>query len=634
MIITSQKMKKTCFLLFVFITLSLSVESFSQSSVSKDETVMLPDGTAFPFWDDQTVYANIYYVDQNHPEASDQNPGTEDNPFLTINQAAKVLKPGEKVIIKKGIYRENVMPARGGNDPKSMICYEAMPGTILSGSDVLKEKWIISKTPYNPSQVFSNNMWMTDVPASYFNEPNPFLMQNADEGEMKIMPWAINWTHKIPYILVRGIIFQDGKRMTQLAQYEDVVKLPGSYWVDTAGSDKFAFRIHIHPFDFRDPNEQMMEITTRQSPFNPRIKGLNFIRVKGFTIEQVGNGFQRTGKGALSTFGGRNWIIEDNNIRKINSVGIEIGARTNEHFSEGTREELETITGRHIVRNNTVHDCGTGGIQGLINIECLVENNFLYDIGWQEAEFYWETAAIKLLNTTSCLIRKNHIKDVVAADGIWLDYTNINSRVTQNLIYNVHCNQGAVFIEASYRPVLVDNNLIWNCWKNSLYQHDCDSVIMLHNIVGQNTRGNAIMMTLNKGRKKSASEFFSAKNNTILFNLLIDNNRPFSYSDTINISDYNVISGGKELFDWDSWHKKGFDKNSKLIKVNASFDPQNLIFKVKASGSLPRAERLWYINEDLIGRKYDNKTITPGCLKNNGTEILDLSRHFRNVNGE
>ncbi len=77
-----------------------------------------------------------------------------------------------------------------------------------------------------------------------------------------------------------------------------------------------------------------------------------------------------------------------------------------------------------------------------------------------------------------------------------------------------------------------------------------------------------------------------------------------------------------------------FDKNSKLIKVNASFDPQNLIFKVKASGSLPRAERLWYINEDLIGRKYDNKTITPGCLKNNGTEILDLSRHFRNVNGE
>lgn len=618
------------FILLIFASGTIEI-GLAQSPVIIKESVMLPDGTLFPFWDDQTLYKKVYYVDQNNPKASDQNTGTESSPFLTINRAARILAPGEKVIIKKGIYRENVQPARGGDNQSSMICYEASPGVILSGSEILKERWVTSRTPYKPSQVFSNKLWMTTVSQSYFKEQNPFLMQNAGVYEMEVMNWAKNWTDRVPYTLMRGLIFQDGVRLTQLAAYEDIVKLRGSYWVDTIKNNEYAFRIHIHPFADKDPNDQVMEITTRQSPFNPGVKGINYIRVRGFIIEQVGNGFQRTGKGALSTFGGSHWIIEDNIIRGINSVAVEIAALTDEHAeSDRNREAFEKVSGRHIVRNNTIYDCGTGCIQGLLNIENLVENNHLYNTGWQQAEFYWETAAIKLLLTHNCLIRKNHIHDVEAADGIWLDFENINTRVTRNLIYNIDCDKGGIFIEASYRPVLVDHNLLWNCRMNSLYQHDCDSVLFVHNIVGKNSRGSAIMMSLNKGRRRPGGGFFTAKNNTVLYNLLVDNNRPFSYSDTINISDYNLISssGGKDTFDWSDWRRKGFDKNTRIVNIKASFNPSDLVFTIKTNGTMPQVKKLPYIYEDLIGRKYDKGMVKVGGLINDN-ETLQLANYFR-----
>jgi alpha-L-arabinofuranosidase len=623
-------MKNISFLLIIIVLSGCA--SKPRLAENLTQSILLPDGKYFPFWDDHTVYKKVYYVDQGNKKASDENSGTEDSPFLTINQAARVAMPGEKIAVKRGIYRENVCPARGGENEQSMICYEAAPDAevIISGSEVLKEKWVNSRTPYNPGQPFSQKLWMTSIPQSYFKEANPFMIQNADENEMKVMSWAKDWTNRVPYTLVTGLIFQDGERMSQLAAYEDIVKLPGSYWVDTTHNDINACTIHIHPFADKDPNKQYFEITTRQSPFNPKVKGINFIRVKGFIIEQAGNGFQRSGKGAFSTYGGNHWIIEDNIFRKINSVAVEIGAATDEHLNEGTREELEAKSGRHIVRNNTIFDCGTGGIQGLINIENLVENNHLFDIGWQEAEYYWETAAIKLLETHNCLIRKNHIHNIDAAMGIWLDWDNINSRVTRNLIYDVSCAMGGIFIEASLKPNLVDNNLVWNCSKNGIYQHDCDSLIIVHNIIGQ-SKENGVMMTLNEGRRKPGGGFFTARNNKVLNNLLIDNTRPFSYSDTINISDYNIVSssGGKDIFDWNEWNRKGFDKNSRKIKIAALFNEPDLIFTLKTKDELPKVYKLTFIKEDFLGRKYDEQNIAPGALKDVSNEIIQLSRYFR-----
>lgn len=82
------------------------------------------------------VQAVTYYVDQGHAKGNDENPGTEALPWNTINHAAKVLRAGDTVFVKKGTYNVGaspnwavpaVNPARAGtqDDP---ITFKAYPG--------------------------------------------------------------------------------------------------------------------------------------------------------------------------------------------------------------------------------------------------------------------------------------------------------------------------------------------------------------------------------------------------------------------------------------------------------------------------------------------------------------------------
>src|SRR6185369_8943040 len=85
----------------------------------------LPDGTEFVSWEQELKFSKTYYVDNTSPNADDNGPGDKAKPFKTINKAAQVLQPGERVVIAAGIYRECVRPARGGTGPSQMISYEA-----------------------------------------------------------------------------------------------------------------------------------------------------------------------------------------------------------------------------------------------------------------------------------------------------------------------------------------------------------------------------------------------------------------------------------------------------------------------------------------------------------------------------
>ncbi len=60
-----------------------------------------------------TAFATTYYVAKN---GSDSNPGTEANPWLTIQKAADTLQPGDTVRIRQGVYQERVTPKRSGTE--------------------------------------------------------------------------------------------------------------------------------------------------------------------------------------------------------------------------------------------------------------------------------------------------------------------------------------------------------------------------------------------------------------------------------------------------------------------------------------------------------------------------------------
>lgn len=71
--------------------------------------------------------AATYYVDAYNRFAHDSNPGTEAWPWKTIGKATSLLRPGDTVFIKAGIYRETVILSKSGTNTKS-IKIMAYPG--------------------------------------------------------------------------------------------------------------------------------------------------------------------------------------------------------------------------------------------------------------------------------------------------------------------------------------------------------------------------------------------------------------------------------------------------------------------------------------------------------------------------
>ena len=76
----------------------------------------------------------IYYV---APTGSDENDGSQQAPWKTLQHAANVVKAGETVFVRGGTYRENITIRSSGSETFGYITFQAYPGEIpvISGED-------------------------------------------------------------------------------------------------------------------------------------------------------------------------------------------------------------------------------------------------------------------------------------------------------------------------------------------------------------------------------------------------------------------------------------------------------------------------------------------------------------------
>ena len=417
------------------------------------------------------------------------------------------------------------------------------------------------------------------------------------------MRWARAERGRIPHTLPRGMVFQDGRRLTQLARIEELHRVAGTFWID--GENR---QLHLNPFDRRDPNTRQFEVTTRQFLINPLVKGMEYIRIKGLTFEHAGNGFIRSGNGAVTTWGGRHWIIEENTVRHVNAVGIEIGAFTEEGPNAGNRNELAMTTGDHLVRRNHVYDCGTGGIQGTVVSRSLVSDNHVHDCGWQDVERYWEVAGIKLLIMLDSVVTRNHVHDCYASSGIWIDFANRNTRVTRNLIHDISSYAGGLFFEASNVVNLIDHNVVYNVQGSGFYLHDSDRLLVTHNLL-VNCAPYGIRMTKTRTRDRVGV----SKHNRVINNVVAECPVPFEYANTENVSDYNIVSGAGQNFSLAEWQSTGLDAHSRTADLDIAVGPEDGILTWSARKAevlkVTRDERLGF---DYFGRRYPDSVIAVG----------------------
>jgi hypothetical protein len=591
---------------------------------------VLPDGSTFEFWDLDTEFKKTYHVAHGNLAASDENPGTQECPFLTIDRAAELLQPGERVLIHDGIYREFVRPKRGGLDAQHMISYEAAPGekVIISGAEVWNTEWKISKdwrwynSSESPKEISKAKIWVGDLPISVFKGINPFSMVNSSS-----QPWigATYFFQNLAseskfeeFMQRRGLMFIDGTPLVQVTYYYQLNERAGTYWVEDNG-----MKIHFRLSDDESPYEHLLEFTAREQVFSPSELFTSFIRVKGITFECVGNGFPCTQHGALSSYCGHHWIIEDNVVRMANSIGIDIG-------QENPYRVCKELAGLHIVRGNTVSDCGICGLCGVPSddgfMSVLIENNRFERNGWHNVEFLFEQGSIKIHLARGCLIRNNVIIDTIHGPGIWVDFWNINTRVCGNLIMNCKsAMMGALFIEASHEVNMVDDNVIWgvnvdeNSQKggNGIYEHDCDRITVRNNLICK-VKGAAVQFSFGCTERIVDGRGATGRKHRIENNIVDDCGLAIALPTRDNFCNGNIygtlnqpapfrVEKPEERLNLEAWQEfLGWDLNGKETNIKAELNEETLILNLAVGNGDCVKEKSFDLNKKFnLGEMFE-----------------------------
>ena len=247
-------------------------------------------------------------------------------------------------------------------------------------------------------------------------------------------------------------------------------------WHAEVGADHTTIRAN---FAGADPNAELVEINVRRSVFYPVEHHLDYITVRGFELAQAATPWApptADQPGLIGPNWAKGWIIEDNIIHDAKCSAISLGKEisTGHNFATlrrdkpGYQYQLESVfaarqigwdrehIGSHIVRRNTIFDCGQNGIVGHLGcVFSTIEDNHIYNIAIKREFYGYEIAGIKLHAALDVVIRHNRIHD--CSLGIWLDWQTQGTRVSRNLLY---ANNRDLFVEVSHGPYLVEHNIL------------------------------------------------------------------------------------------------------------------------------------------------------------------------------
>ena len=410
----------------------------------------------------------------------DKAKGTKAQPLRTISKAAKLAKAGDKVVVHEGEYREWVKPEEGGTSDINRITYEAAAGekVIIKGSERI-EHW----------ERVEGSVWKVEVQNSIFGDYNPYQEQVFGDW----FEYPIDWH------LHAGDVYLNGKSFYEARTLEDVkdpvirkvgVNPPWTknpepllhpedslyQWYAECSEETTVIYANFHNYD---PNQELTEINVRKCCFYPAKTGCNYITVRGFEMAQAACPWTpptADQPGLIGANWSKGWIIEDNIIHDAKCSGISIGKEastgdnrcTKTHRKPGYQYQMEAVfkalqigwskenIGSHIIRNNTIYDCGQNGIVG--HMGCVfseIYNNHIYNIAVKHEYFGYEIAGIKLHAAIDVQIHHNNIHNCTL--GIWLDWQIQGTRISKNLFY---ANDRDLMIEVTHGPHLVDHNIL------------------------------------------------------------------------------------------------------------------------------------------------------------------------------
>lgn len=362
-------------------------------------------------------------------------------------------------------------------------------------------------------------------------------------------------------------------------------------------------------------------MTVREQVFAPKERHLGYIRVSGFRFEHAADGIPVPQRACVSTSRGHHWIVERNQIRYANAVGLDVGA-------QDWKAAHPQRSGHHVIRGNAISDCGTCGIAGGTGADhTLVEDNLIERIGTLDMERIWECAGLKFHVCTGGLFRRNVFRHIAGACGLWLDVLNRNCRITGNVFADIESLQGAVYIECSHDLNLVDANVVWDIrraqWPGGsrtgglgVKIDSGENVVVAHNLFGR-VEDHAVSANLNQADRVIGTRVGLCRRNQILNNVFAACPRRILLGRRAdNASDGNLFDAAHDatsfcirfpepqaIVNLDAWQRYyDLDRHSTQARITAEFDPDTLLLTWELEGPLPVCQPVAEMHEDTTKR--------------------------------
>ncbi len=443
-----------------------------------------------------------YHVAKN---GNDFHCGSKAQPFFTIGRAAAIAEPGDCITVHEGVYREWVQPMNAGASELRRIVYQAAPGekVVVKGSEQIKG-W----------EKVEGTVWKVTLPNTFFGDYNPYAHKLS--GDWLI--WPVDRFVHAGDVYLNGRSFYEAvsldevKRPTRRVKgnpprwsmHEEVIADPDGtlyQWFAVVDDDTTAIYAN---FQGADPNAELTEINVRKCCFYPQRPHVNYITVRGFEFAQAACPWTpptADQPGMVGAHWSKGWIIENNVLHDAKCSAISIGKESSTGDNECTRYQLkpgyqnqmeavfralqqgwskETI-GSHIIRNNTIYDCGQNGIVGHMGCAfSTIEHNHIYNIAVKHEFFGYEIAGIKFHAAVDVQVQNNHIHHCTM--GTWFDWQAQGTRISKNVL---HHNDRDFFIEVTHGPCLVDNNIFASSYT---IDNAAQGTAFVHNLIGGSMR--------------------------------------------------------------------------------------------------------------------------------------------------
>lgn len=528
--------------------------------------------------------ARDLWVDASAAAAGD---GGAARPFRAIQQAALVAQAGDTVHVRPGVYRERVMPERGGEPGRPIIYISETPhAAIVKGSDVFAPAWRDDGRGLYSGELDERQLTDRD----YVDGGNPYRIAYEWDKDRHTLPphpfKSVQWT--------LGQVFVDSAPLRETSSREELTRTRDAWWFDAAVG-----RIMLN-LGGGSPRGRLVELTVRRGVFRPKHKGLGFIEVRGFVFEHCANQFpaqfwalpRNAQSGMVGTRGGHHWVIANNVIRHAKSVGLTFGTSGGSGaFDNETPQERDPArqqVGYHLIENNVFSSNGAIGAMGNGHTGVIIRDN-LFERNNALQNTAYETGGIKTHAAFDTRIEHNRFVDNDCM-GIWLDNTWKNARVSRNLFLG---NRGKdIFFEmddnAAPTAALVDANIFlpsrpeliaapkdaaqplaspWKPWSASIYGHDASGIRITRNLFASGGYGLYFRkITSRKGgaaNLQATGNLFAGEKMTAVC-LPLDN-PPFVQNNQFN---WNVYPASPHPFVLTGWsHPKGWTDPDAVARI-------------------------------------------------------------------